>query len=336
MFSSIIKAAAAATALFGATAFADNLGKPTLFKDGLSPHVNDKFMQYMPSTPSTSGAWSWGWIPERCAEEANRADEPFSLYDFEVFNVQYEDCAEAWIFCRHTKAELSQSQLIDYFGRLPVHERQSVSYVIAVPGGGSAYEIGGLVVFQGNTASVSVFQHEVGHAVDAYNKPDGTSSNTKEFLDAIDGDTCVPDDYANSSNVEDYTQVAVLLMYNTVVPGGLDTIGADYSCLNKQLAVVASRQQAEMELGGTCTWRQAYGDVISMGPASGNNKRAIGPKPVTNLVPGHPLVVEHDINRGGHVTHYGNIVANEVEDALAATKQKAWNAVAKHRAVRSI
>ena len=93
----------------------------------------------------------------------------------------------------------SQSQLIDYFGRLPVHERQSVSYVMAVPGGGSAYEIGGMVVFQGATASVSVFQHEVGHAVDAYNNADGSSSSTKEFLDAIDGDTCVPDDYANSS-----------------------------------------------------------------------------------------------------------------------------------------
>ncbi|KFY43255.1 hypothetical protein V495_04067 [Pseudogymnoascus sp. VKM F-4514 (FW-929)] len=401
MFSSVIKAAAVASFLFGAPALADNLGKPTLFKDGLSPHVNDEFMQYMPSTPSTNGAWSWGWIPQRCADEANRADlqympstpstngawswgwipqrcadeanradPPLSLYDFEVFNVQYEDCEEAWIFCRHTQAQLTQSQLIDYFGRLPVHERQSVSYVIGVPGGGSAYEIGGLVVFQGATASVSVFQHEVGHAVDAYNNADGTSSSTKEFLDAIDGDTCVPDDYANSSNVEDYTQVGVLLMYNTVVPGGLDkigadysclskqlavvaarqqaamelggtctwrqtyTIGTDYSCLSKQLAVVAARQQAAMELGGTCTWRQTYGEVISMGPASGNNKRAIGPKPIMNLVPGHPLAIEKDINRGGAVTHYGEVESNKTADALAAQKQKEWNAVAKHRAVR--
>lgn len=124
-------------------------------------------------------------------------------------------------------------------------------------------------------------------------------------------------------------------MYNTVVPGGLDKIGADYSCLSKQLAVVAARQQAAMELGGTCTWRQAYGEVISMGPASGNNKRAIGPKPVMNLVPGHPLAVEKDINRGGEVTVYGNISSNEAEDALAAEKQAAWNAVARHRAVRS-
>lgn len=124
-------------------------------------------------------------------------------------------------------------------------------------------------------------------------------------------------------------------MYNTVVPGGLDKIGADYSCLSKQLAVVAARQQAAMELGGTCTWRQTYGEVISMGPASGNNKRSVGPKPVMNLVPGHPLAVEKDINRGGEVTVYNNIISNEAEDAKAAQKQAAWNAVARHRAVRS-
>jgi hypothetical protein len=69
---------------------------------------------------------------------------------------------------------------------------------MAVPGGGSAYETGGMVVFQG-TSSISVFQHEVGHAVDAYSNTDGQSSNTQEFLDAIDNDTCVPDSYANSS-----------------------------------------------------------------------------------------------------------------------------------------
>jgi hypothetical protein len=111
MFSSVVKAAVAAIALFGAPALA-GLGKPTLFKDGLSPHVNAEFMQYMPSTPSTSGAWSWGWIPKRCADEANRPKVKFSWYDFEVFNVQYEDCEEAWIFCRHTKAELSSVHLL--------------------------------------------------------------------------------------------------------------------------------------------------------------------------------------------------------------------------------
>ena len=136
-------------------------------------------------------------------------------------------------------------------------------------------------------------------------------------------------------NVEDYTQVGVLLQYNTVVPNGLNGIGADWSCLANQLSAVASRQQTAQELGGTCNWRQTYGAIISMGPASGNNKRSVGPKPVMTLVPGHPLAVEHDdIDRKSGVTVYKNLVFNETEDALAAQRQAAWNAAAKHRAVR--
>lgn len=58
--------------------------------------------------------------------------------------------------------------MIDLFGRLPIHEREWIQHVIAVPGGGSAYESSAVVVFQGAVGTPSVFQHEVGHAVDAY------------------------------------------------------------------------------------------------------------------------------------------------------------------------
>lgn len=106
MFSSIMKAAVAASILLGSPVFAD-LGKPVLFSDGLGPHVNDPLMANMPSTQSTDSSWAWGWIPDRCANEAKNANPPLSLYDFEVFNVNYADCSEAWIFCRHTQAQLS-------------------------------------------------------------------------------------------------------------------------------------------------------------------------------------------------------------------------------------
>lgn len=130
--------------------------------------------------------------------------------------------------------------------------------------------------------------------------------------------------------------MGVLLMYNTVVPGGLNGIGANWDCLANQIFVVAARQQLAMQLGGTCDWRQSYGDVISMGPASGNNKRSLGPKPVMTLVEGHPLVKIVDTNRKSAVHTYTDIVLNATEDALAAERQKAWNAAARHRAVRSI
>ena len=88
--------------------------------------------------------------------------------------------------------------MIDLFGRLPIHERQYITNVVAVPGGGSAYETSAVVVFQGAVGVPSVFQHEVGHAVDAYHNS-VQSSSTSTFLNAINADSCVPDDYSNTS-----------------------------------------------------------------------------------------------------------------------------------------
>ncbi len=89
--------------------------------------------------------------------------------------------------------------MIDIFGRLPVHERQYIRHVVAIPGLNSAYMSNGNVVFKGSVGAPSVFQHEVGHAVDFY-KNGFQTSDRWEFWDALRQDTCVPDNYANTSS----------------------------------------------------------------------------------------------------------------------------------------
>jgi hypothetical protein len=91
--------------------------------------------------------------------------------------------------------------MIDLFGRLPVHERQYIRHVVAVPGDASAYESGGNVLFRGPVGHPSHFQHEVGHAVDAFRHENFTSSETDIFINAIFKDTCVPDPYSNSGTL---------------------------------------------------------------------------------------------------------------------------------------
>lgn len=108
-------------------------------------------------------------------------------------------CLLTPLYCSLTKSVFrSATSMIDLFGRLPVHERQWVKNVIAVPGGGSAYMSNGIVVFQGPVGTPSVFQHETGHAVDFYAR-DTQSSATTEWTNAEAADSCVPDGYANSS-----------------------------------------------------------------------------------------------------------------------------------------
>lgn len=102
MASSLFKAAAAAV-LFGSPALA-GLGKPTLFQDGLSPHVDSVFWEHLTPTQSTYDRWEWGWIPETCFNHAN--DNNVSPYDMEIYNVHYTDCGSAFVFCRHNAANL--------------------------------------------------------------------------------------------------------------------------------------------------------------------------------------------------------------------------------------
>lgn len=223
----------------------------------------------------------------------------------------------------------SQVDMIDLFGRLPVHERQWIQHVMAVPGGGSAYESAAVTVYQGPVGVPSVFQHETGHAVDAY-KNSVQSSTTPTFESAIVTDTCVPDDYSNTNEVEDYTQVSVLALFEIVNPGGLDPIG-NWRCLVTQKNAVDTFQKDAMTPGGTCDRRWADSAIISMGPATGNGKRAatVGPKPAAGPQVGQPGVEAIPFVHKTEPRPYTNLVFNATEKANAVERQKSWALKAK-------
>lgn len=84
------------------------LDRPTLFSDGLSPHVDSSFWVNLKPTPSIQEQWEHGMIPERCLEEVENAKPKLNASDVEVFNVTYTDCGiGAWVFCRHKDAQMS-------------------------------------------------------------------------------------------------------------------------------------------------------------------------------------------------------------------------------------
>lgn len=69
-------------------------------------------------------------IPLRCKAVAEA--EGFSPYDIEVFNVHYTDCNDVWIMCRHHASPMSQIDMIDRFGRLPVRARSYIRHVLGI------------------------------------------------------------------------------------------------------------------------------------------------------------------------------------------------------------
>ncbi|KAL2068042.1 hypothetical protein VTL71DRAFT_16140 [Oculimacula yallundae] len=263
---SSLKVASLASILFCTSALTQRLDKPTLWGAGMSPLIDQGLWKYLVPTPSTVTQWAAGSIPQRCADVANTEGPKLNPADFEVFNVRYSDCLNPWgpwSFCRHKNAPISQASMIDLFGRIPVHERQWIQHVVAVPGANSAYMGSAIVVFRGTVSVPSVFQHEIGHAVDFYKNGFQTSARS-EWLNAIAQDTCVPDSYSNSNAIEDFAQIGVVSLFSVVNPGGLDPAFAHtWHCFLQQFNTYNSFQSDAMTPGGVCTRRWADSPIIS-------------------------------------------------------------------------
>ena len=67
-------------------------------------------------------------IPRSCKAAAEK--DNLSPYDIEVLDVWLGDCDTKWIMCRHNKADVSQVNFVERFGRLPVGMRDHVRHVV--------------------------------------------------------------------------------------------------------------------------------------------------------------------------------------------------------------
>ncbi|KAI5461905.1 hypothetical protein BGZ63DRAFT_423228 [Mariannaea sp. PMI_226] len=330
--------------LFSSSINGQSLNKPVLFKDGLSPHVDNVFFQHLSPTHSTWDKWGWGWIPQAC--QAITQSKGLSPYDIEVYDVHYDDCDSAFIICRHNRAQMSVIQMIDAFGRMPIHDRQWTQHILALPASSCSAGTGGAVTtFYGPCYIPSVFVHEFTHTLDAFaNDKTGADNNihvystTSPYRQAIAKDSCVPDSYANTSPQEDYAQVSVLALYEKVNPGGLDPIGP-WRCLVNSKNNLDSIIGSELTPGGTCNRRWADSLIVCMGPAAGCiSKRSDlsrvagktrGPKPKPANKKGDKLVSDITPKLADAVSakvhSWGNLVSNQTASVEATRRINAWN-----------
>ncbi|KAM6486898.1 hypothetical protein HDV62DRAFT_386942 [Trichoderma sp. SZMC 28011] len=334
--------------LFSSGVLGQALNKPVLFTDGLSPHVDSVFFQHLTPTQSTWDQWGWGWIPQACLSVVQGTS--FSPYDIEVYNVHYTDCASAVVMCRHNQAQMSIINMIDAFGRVPIHDRQWTQHILALPASSCSAGTGGAVTtFYGPCYIPSVFVHELTHTLDAYvNDQTGSTgsvhvySTTSSYLNSVNQDSCVPDDYANHSPQEDYAQTSVLALYEKVNPGGLDPIG-NWRCLVNAKNNLDSIIGQELTPGGSCTHRWADSAIVCMGPAAGcasskrgfstrRGARVAGPKPEPANKKGDPLVsnLTPDLASvaNAKIDDFSHLVSNHTASIEATIRINAWNKAA--------
>ena len=127
---------------------------------------------------------------------------------------------------------------------MPLHLRRWVASVSYVPASqGHAYTSAGHITFFG-TFGFDVLVHESTHAQDQ------GFSGSKAYLQAIGSDPCVPDDYAQTNNVECYAQDMVVFLYKLWRPYD-QPLGT--KCMAKQLKAVNSSQAPDLQAYITST-----------------------------------------------------------------------------------
>lgn len=223
------------------------------------PALDDGLFKNLKPTQSTNDQWEWGWIPDRCRDEANAHN--LSPYDIEVFNVHYTDCSDAWVMCRHHKAEVSQAQMIDVFGRLPVHMRSWVRLSIALPGARSAYtysDLGDNVYFGDIQSYPTLWVHEIGHTMDHNVVTKGQDfSASQKWTDNYNMDSAISDGYAQTNQAENFAQETVISLFDKVVPGGLGSVEPNWKAIFHQYATAQDALGDNILPGGKCRNRFA-------------------------------------------------------------------------------
>ncbi|KAF8224422.1 hypothetical protein L208DRAFT_1410262, partial [Tricholoma matsutake] len=133
---------------------------------------------------------------------------------------------------------MTMDNAVQNLGKVPIGLRRYISTVLVLPSNEThAYTLtnGDIHVF--GLLEVDAWVHESGHA---YDWASGTPhSGSNEWHQALQSDTCVPDNYSATNTAEDFAQHTLLKVYallnNDVLPNGWSS-----SCMSNQLAYMSS------------------------------------------------------------------------------------------------
>lgn len=263
-----------------------NLDKPVIqpnFPGNGLASLGQGLLDHLTPTQSTWDDWGAGWIPQDCKSLVQGAG--LSPSDIIPFNIHYTDCAQTWTFCRHKNSPLSEIQILDLFGRLPVRMRSFVRHLVFIPGNKSAGSSGDNILMVG-AVDITVFAHEIGHSLDshAFDPSYGLPfSNGNVWISNYNLDSAVTDPYAQTSQQENFAQETVVSLYDKVVPGGIGTIQPNWQAIFHQYATLQGYIGNVIIPGGTCTHRLTDSPPVQM--STSKLRRGLGPKPTVALSP---------------------------------------------------
>ncbi|KAJ7278227.1 hypothetical protein C8J57DRAFT_1060162 [Mycena rebaudengoi] len=174
-----------------------------------------------------------------------------------AMSVVFEDCGDAFTVCRCDDAAMTVDTILDRFGRLPVGLRRYAGTVIVLNDGAPhAYTLAtGETQYFGD-CNLNTWIHETMHAYDFF--PGESQSSSADWSAAIQSDSCVPDSYSLTNQVEDFAQMGVMTTYMLLHDGQLPP-GFDPNCMSNQFNFMAALPlfNPQSLFGNTCAIQDA-------------------------------------------------------------------------------
>lgn len=228
-----------------AVAANQRLDKTALYPDalgGLSSYTD--LTNVMPGQDFTLTRLSQG--AEQNCYAPGGADECANVKStWSVYNATYSDNPSKKVYvCICQGSPVTAQSLASNYSQVPLYLRQWVASVSSVPASqGHAYTSASHITFFG-ALGFDVLVHESTHAQDQ------GFSGSNAYLQAIGSDTCVPDDYAQTNNVECYAQDMVVFLYKLWRPYD-QPLGT--TCMANQLKALNSSQAPGLQAYITST-----------------------------------------------------------------------------------
>ncbi|KAJ7642211.1 hypothetical protein FB45DRAFT_738734 [Roridomyces roridus] len=205
--------------------------------------------------PASSSLTPLSSLPPACSDSVGPNNECTSTMSATA--ITYEDCGDPFVVCRCADANMTMDTIVDRLGRVPVGLRRFVANVVvssAPLSGSHAYTnltTGDIHMFGDTTMDVWI--HEATHTFDFSPPFDTTPSASQGWADALQQDTCVPDNYSQTNRVEDFAQLSVIKIYALLHSGNLPP-GFNSTCMQNQLTFMdgLSLYNATQLFGNTC------------------------------------------------------------------------------------
>ncbi|KAJ7680034.1 hypothetical protein B0H17DRAFT_1206183 [Mycena rosella] len=212
--------------------------------------------------PASSTLSQLSSLPTTCGEYLGPGNECVS--NMTATAVTYEDCGDPFTICRCGDAEMAMDTAVDRLGRVPVGLRRFIATVLILQNvTARAYtnlSTGDIHLF--GDCAMDTWIHEAIHTFDfRLGSQSSALSSSQEWLQAIASDSCVPDTYSLTNEVEakfpeDFAQMSVIKVYLLLHNNHLPPMpGFRADCMSHQLDFMGTLPlyNATSLFGNTCS-----------------------------------------------------------------------------------